>query len=283
MTLANEPLLLSSSYKVENRTVYSTDIFSHISKKFELAKIPSYSFEAKVPTTKILSIFKQNGIELTSHKAFYTKFYTTMNFDEEKIKSELYNKFTDNYDELQIDEILIKPTTKTNLDGFFIHSIEIGKFALNSAKGVVGVHFKNNENESKNIYFNFEIVAKQKLLLSSTSIKSGDIFSNSNLSYTFVPFEKKQITTTINVLDSNYFCASRNIQKGVPITDNMIKKLDIIKKGSTVTVVYSKGYIDIEFTATAMQSGTFDEMIIVKKDNKTYKARVVDGGLVAIE
>jgi flagella basal body P-ring formation protein FlgA len=279
-----EKLILKSNYDISNRTVYSTDLFENLDKKFEITKIPSHSFEKKVPVSKIKSIFKQNGIILNDvPNAFYVSFKSKMNFDSDRIKNKLYNEFTEYYDQLEIEAITIEPTTKTNLDSFTIENINISKFALNKSKGTLSVHFRNSENTTKNIYFKFEIIGKQKLLLSSRNIEKGEILSKDNISYTFVPFTKKQVSTTMNILNNKYLCASRNIRKGSLITDNLVEKLDVIKKGSNVTVVYSKGVIDIEFNGTALQSGSFDDIIIVERGDKKYKARIIDTGLVAIE
>jgi flagella basal body P-ring formation protein FlgA len=274
---------VKDSYTISSKIVYSTDLFPNIEKKFEIAKIPDYSFEYKIPTTKLKSIFKSNGIEIQTPDKFYIKFVASMNYDEELIKKRIYEEFTENYDDLEINSITISPNTKTNLNGYQISSINFDKYMTNNARGTLGVTFTNGSSQNKNVYFTFEIEAKQKILIATDNIEKDEILSKGNIALTLVPFIKRQTSTKEDILSDRYICASQNIKKGSVITDRVIKKVDIIKRGSSVNAVYSKGAIDIEFSATALQNGTFDEIILIQRDDKKYKAKVIDSGFVVIE
>jgi flagella basal body P-ring formation protein FlgA len=63
----------------------------------------------------------------------------------------------------------------------------------------------------------------------------------------------------------------------------MIRTSNIIKVGDEITAMYSTGGVEISFSAKARTEGKIgDQIQIVSKDNKIFRAKILDAGSVII-
>ncbi len=77
--------------------------------------------------------------------------------------------------------------------------------------------------------------------------------------------------------------AKLNIGKDMILLQSMIKQNNLIKIGDEITAVYFNGGVEISFSAKARTEGKIgDQIQIVNKDNKIYRAKIKDAGTVII-
>jgi flagella basal body P-ring formation protein FlgA len=118
---------------------------------------------------------------------------------------------------------------------------------------------------------------------SSESIAKDQPINNSNVYSTTVPFERNIDSISESDLHTD-ICAVRTIARNSIIKRSQIKKIPLIKKGSTVTATYKVGVMSIEFEAVAQEDGAKNELINIKRidNDNSHKAQVIDHSTVRI-
>lgn len=124
----------------------------------------------------------------------------------------------------------------------------------------------------------------RQVLVTSGQVSMNDVFSAENLRY-----ESKDI----GKLGAGYFtdikkvlgmAAGRSLKSSMVITDSMLVKPIVIKRGATVNIVARIGGMEVSAVGEAMQDGVEGQMIRVKNVNsaKFISGKVLDGGTVQV-
>ena len=135
----------------------------------------------------------------------------------------------------------------------------------------------------KKLFFDYRIEAKIKVYFSRVDIKKSQKVSTLNTIQKIIKLDKLK-ALPINVNHLNTMQLKRHLKKDKIITIRDIAKLNLVKKGSMVTVVLQNNNINISFLAKALQNGKLRDIITLQKnDKKRIKAKVVGKNRVEMQ
>jgi flagella basal body P-ring formation protein FlgA len=280
--LQANPYILKNNYTITNETLYSDEIFDNLDITFEIFKMPKNSFVYRVPALNIVNKFKDYGIEVVRPKDYYITFEKEMLYDKPYIKSYIAQKYQEHIKNLSIIDVELKATMKTDLSGFSVDTISLDKYSLNRNSGTVTIKFVK-DTSFKNIYFKYKIIGTIKLAIAKTNISTNEPLNNYNVSMSETPFVKNTKSISMSDLSADV-CASEPIPQNGIVKLKHIKRIPVIKKGSTVTAYLKIGALQVEFEAVALEDGAKKEYVTVKRiDNgNIYKGLVVNSSFVRI-
>jgi flagella basal body P-ring formation protein FlgA len=130
-------------------------------------------------------------------------------------------------------------------------------------------------NNIKFVYY--KIDAKIKVLKSIQTINKNEKITQNNAKVTWITL-KNLYKLPLTKLPKNS-AAKMYIPSNHIICQYMLTTPDIIRKNSPITVILKSGGIEINFEATAMQSGKKGDIIKVKdKNNNIYKVKIDKNG-----
>ena len=88
----------------------------------------------------------------------------------------------------------------------------------------------------------------------------------------------------INQTHLNTAQSIRKLTQDTIITTKDIEDLNLVKRGSNVSVTFFDKNINISFSAKALQNGKLNDIITVQKnDQKKLKAKVIEKNRVEIQ
>lgn len=157
------------------------------------------------------------------------------------------------------------------------------KFKLNKNYGYLPVNIKSvNGKINKSLItvklklFDKVFVAKRKILTNEFLDKSDFTLMEKEVSsLNDHPFSK------LNLI--NHFKARTIIYPESVLENRMIKIIPDIEIGDRVNALYSKGIVNVSFSAVSRSRGVVDDVIKIKRDdNKIFKARVLNNNTVKI-
>lgn len=258
---ANE---LSSNYYVTSNYIKVSDITNNPLDEDTLFTIEANRHSKRVKTSKLLKILKKHNISNYKSKHNYIQFTKKSPISTEKIEEYVEAYYKKNYLDIDINNIIIEPRSYISAipDNY---SVFLRKNAHLSNTGTL--HIKTDDN--KKIFFNYKIDAKISLYVSKQDIKKDEELSNLNTKKALIKLEKMK-SNPIENIKKGMFQAKHNIKKMTSLTDRDAVGLNLISRGSKVSVTLKNSSMAISFIAISNKNGKYGESIYVtnKKGNK---------------
>lgn len=149
----------------------------------------------------------------------------------------------------------------------------------------VKVLLQNGSGEIRNISTSVDISFFEKVLVSKGRIKSRESLSRNDFT-----IERVEVGNLIGEPISDFATlegmrASKTIQRGKALTEEMIEPIPVIKRGERVKLIYESGSLRVEAYGIARKDAVKGEMVEVKNTDSGKKifGRAVSEGIVLVE
>ncbi|WP_310440103.1 flagellar basal body P-ring formation chaperone FlgA [Sulfuricurvum sp.] len=261
---------LQESYTYEHSTIYSTDLFPDISKKFEILKIPEDKTQYRLNAQIISKTFELNGIAVDTGKVRYVNFIQKSPVDFTPLKEQLETLLRGQYPSIRIENITI--TSRGYLPSLSQKSR--GIFDENFFQNSKGTFYVVDEHGVRR-YLDYSVRATVNVLHSNQKISRRDRLSGFNTHIKQVPFTSFK-DTPLTTLPNEPSRFRSNLKAGQLLTLRNIESVPLVLKNEKVIVEVKNDTVIVEFGATATQEGLlYDIITIQKSDGKRVRAKVI--------
>lgn len=261
---------LQESYTYEYSTIYSTDLFPDISKKFEILKIPEDKTQYRLNAQIISKTFELNGIAVDTGKVRYVNFIQKSPVDFTPLKEQLETLLRGQYPSIRIENITI--TSRGYLPSLSQKSR--GIFDENFFQNSKGTFYVVDEHGVRR-YLDYSVRATVNVLHSNQKISRRDRLSGFNTHIKQVPFTSFK-DTPLTTLPNEPSRFRSNLKAGQLLTLRNIESVPLVLKNEKVIVEVKNDTVIVEFGATATQEGLlYDIITIQKSDGKRVRAKVI--------
>jgi len=261
---------LQESYTYERSTIYSTDLFPDISKKFEILKIPEDKTQYRLNAQIISKTFELNGIAVDTGKVRYVNFIQKSPVDFTPLKEQLETLLRGQYPSIRIENITI--TSRGYLPSLSQKSR--GIFDENFFQNSKGTFYVVDEHGVRR-YLDYSVRATVNVLHSNQKISRRDRLSGFNTHIKQVPFTSFK-DTPLTTLPNEPSRFRSNLKAGQLLTLRNIESVPLVLKNEKVIVEVKNDTVIVEFGATATQEGLlYDIITIQKSDGKRVRAKVI--------
>lgn len=207
--------------------------------------------------------------------SFLSVFTFSQDFNSD-VNNYLNQKFT-GYDKVEFSvQSKFNPTDVIVIDN-------TREFKYQKGNGYLPVVIKRNNRTSLSI-ITLNISLYKNVLVAKT-----DILKKSEINNDAIEFQLRNVTNVYGhpVTDINMFKNYRSkttIKNDDILLTEMLEKIPVIKSGDKIIAELNTGSITISTDAIARQDGSSGDVIqVISKENKLFKARVVDSNKVIIE
>jgi len=260
---------IERTYYIDSREITS-NLFFKDQKNIKLYEIPSHKHSLRIRREQLDSLLKENGFNDFEILSRYVYFELNSPIDTSKIETFLTKHYKSKYEKIKINKVFVKPRS-------FMDSLP-SKYTLDirtrnhlSNEGILSIE----DNLNKKYFFNYKIDANVEVLTSTKKILRGEEITQRNSELKSIKLQKFRSIPLQNLYTSE-FQAKYHIDKGEFISRRDVKKLDLVREDTQVTVLLNNAGIVISFVATALQSGKLNDIITIqKRDGRKLKARVV--------
>jgi len=253
-----------------------------------LVDMPTNIKEYKIPSLSIVAALKKAGkSDIADGSDGVVTFDTQchVSYGKNFIINALKKSFKREYPSIKIKSVSVHPLNSfpKNFQNYKIADVEISQNALRRNEGTLCVVYKK-ANGSIRLYFKFKIQAQITLFKAKNNITNGKILSLKDYEPETVNFSRIP-SNILKEIGSKKLISRTFIKKGSILTTYMFKKMTLVRKKEPVTAILKEDDgLSLEFSATALSDGDKgDEIKVINKNRKIFKARVVDKGLVEIE
>jgi len=262
-----ESIELKQTYYVNNDLITIDDILKN--KNYTpLFKIQEGRYTKRVKSKKLIKLLKNYKIKNISSKHSYIKFIKETKFQKTKFIDAISKIYKDRYKNIEIHSIEIHSrgyVEKIPQN----YEIVFQKKSFLKNKNIFSIKTKN----FKQIFFNYIIDADIYVYKSIKDIKRAEELNNKNVKKVKIKLKRFNSLPIQQLLNTQ---ASHHIKAGSIITKRDIQKLFLIKRGENINIFYKELNMNITFSATAIQNGSFNDIIKVKTSNgKIIKVRVI--------
>ncbi len=202
---------------------------------------------------------------------------------EQKIIEYLQKEFTKNYQNIDINNIVVERYSILPKDFhlYKLDSIYLAKGNLRREKGSVSATFSKNGQKRK-VYYRYTIDATVDVLRANQYIQKGKTITDDMvdfISIKFTNFYQKPITKWY----LNRYRANRSIVDGKILTTKHITKITTLKRGDIVTAILRDGAIEVTFSAKTLKDGYVGDIIKIKRDYSSFfNAKIISATEVEI-
>jgi flagellar basal body P-ring formation protein FlgA len=270
--------ILQENYTYKNPTIYSTDLFPEITKKFEILKIPDEKTNYRLNSQIITKTFELNGVVIDNTKVRFVNFTKESSVDFTPLKHQLATLLQGQYPSIRIEEITILPRGYLNS----LNPASRGVFDENFFQNSKGTFYVVDEHGIRR-YLDYHVRATINVLHTKQKILRKERLSGFNTQIkqiTFTAFKDIPLTTLPD--QPSRFRA--NLKLGLPVTQRHIEPFPLVLKNSQVIAQVKNDTVLVEFGATATQEGAlYDIITIQKSDGKRAKAKIIGENRVELE
>lgn len=261
---------LIENYEFENHTLYSTDLFPNLPKKFEILQIPADKTHYRIDAQILIKSFELNGVAIDTSKTRFVNFTKKSPIDFTVFKTQLRTKLIEKYPNIRIEEITITPRgylpslpkeAKGIFDERFYLSSE-GTFYLIDSNGL-------------RRYLDYTVNATLAVLHTTQNVLRKEKLSGLNTILKPVPFKNFK-DTPLTQLPPDISRFRSNLKPNQLLSVRNIEAVPLVLKNEKVIVEVKNETVIVEFGATAVQEGSlYDIITIQKSDGKRIKAKVI--------
>lgn len=260
---------IEKTYYIDSRAINSS-IFFKDGKNIVLYNIPDHKHSLRVRKDQLEKLLKKNGFKNFEIDSRYVYFELNSPIDTTKIENFLKEHYKSKYTNININSISLRP--RSYMDQLpKSYTIDIRSRNHLSNEGVLSIEDELN----KKYFFNYKIDADLSVLKATKKILRGEEITRYNSKVDNMKLQKFYSIPLQKLYRSEYQ-AKYHINKDDLISKRDLKKLDLVREDTQVSVSLNNDGIAISFSARALQSGKLNDIITIQKRNGTkLKARVV--------
>lgn len=261
--------ILEKNYYVQTKAIELSSITHNKKDTVTLFKITDGRHTKRVKSKQIIAILKRHGYTDYKSQSAYVKFTEQVNLNTSKIEIALEQFYKQKYKNISIKKITIKP--RAYLENMpKNYTVKIDPHSYLRAKNSVSIKTKND----RQIFFNYYVDATVNIYVTRKSIKRNSELSHLNCIKKSIILEKFRAMPIQNV--ENILRESKqHIQADKILTTKNTKHLNLVKRGTLINVTLKNKGIRISFSAKALQTGVYGDIIKVKQNNyKIIKVKI---------
>ncbi|WP_373071058.1 flagellar basal body P-ring formation chaperone FlgA [Sulfurimonas sp.] len=260
---------IKQTYYIDSHDINSSLFFKN-QKNIKLYEIPNHKYSLRIKRSQLKKLFIDNGFKNFSIESNYIYFELNSPIDTSKIETFLINHYKTKYQHINIKKVSVNPRSyMPYLPDTY--TVDIRDRNHLSNEGVLSIE----DNQNKKYFFNYTIDADLNVLKAKKNISRDEELSMFNCKTQLVKLEKFR-AMPLQKLQQSKFQAKYRLKADTHITRRDVKKLNLVKRDTQVTVFVNNSGMSISFAAKALQSGKLNDIITVQKsDGKRLKARVV--------
>ena len=260
---------LKDHYYVSSNEIRLSTLIPHIKDDFILYSITQGRYTRRIKSKELLNILKQHGYSNYLVKSRYIKFTKENPIDTKKIKQALKEIYLEKYKDIEIRtiEVHARGYIKTMPKKY---SVKVQSKSHLKNRGTLSI--KSDKN--KQIFFDYKIDATVRVFKARVNIKRNIELSHINTVKKSIILDKFR-AMPIQIVQNAGLQSKHNIKKDNVLTNRDTQTLQLVKRGSSITVILNSKNMAISFSAQALQNGVYGETIKVKKtNNKIIKIKV---------
>jgi len=171
---------------------------------------------------------------------------------------------------------LLVPVGKVELTTYFTYGIRY------NVPTVVAMGVSVNGQLFTKVPIKLDVKQYKKVVVAGDQISPADIFSTGNLRYERMDIGKLSYGYFTDMNKVLGLAARHSLNQGVVITDSVVIKPTVIKRGAAVNIVARMGNMEVTAMGQALQDGMQGQVIRVQNvnSNKIISVKVLDGTTV---
>jgi len=263
-------MFLKKTYYIDGNDINISSIVKNTTIDKTLFEIPLNKSSKRIKASFFIKILQENGYNNFHKQSNYITFKKKSNIDLCKIKDAINKYYQSNYKLIKIKNIEIHPRS-------FIdklpkeYSVHLRKRNYLSCKGVVSIKTPQN----KQTFFDYLIKANIVVYKTKYRLKKNTQISAFNMKKKIILLDKLR-AKPIQHITKNTLQAKYQLPQDKILTIQNTQKLNIIKRGATVSVVLHDNGIDISFVAKALQNARMGDTLKVENSkNKKLKVKAI--------
>ena len=271
-------ITLNSTYYIDSRNIKLQDILPRAPYDVTLFKIEQKRYTKRVKSKEVIALLQQHGFKDILSSSSYILFTKNSPIDTSKIKSSITSLYKEKYPNIKINSILVMPRGYVkSLPKKF--ELIMQKKSYLSRDGTLSIKTL----DKKKLFFDYTIDAKIYIYVPKKQLKRRERISALNTRKKSIQFHKFK-AMPINEHQLNITQSKRNLKVDTIITLRDIETLNLVRRGSHVSVNFKDNSINISFSAKALQNGKLNDIITIEKRNKKrLKVRVIGKNRVEVK
>ncbi|WP_457746930.1 flagellar basal body P-ring formation chaperone FlgA [Sulfurimonas sp.] len=260
---------LQRNYYIDSTKITLGDIIKESHSNKILFTLDNNRHTKRIKATKLIQILKQSGYKQVTCNYPYIQFNKKSPIDKSKIINAIKTYYTKTYPYIKIEKITVEPNSYlSKLPKEY--TIEFRRNAYLSNKNMLDI--KTYEN--KKIFFKYNIKAYVTVLFARKEIKKSQELSRLNVKKKSIILEKFKAMPLVEITRGKYQ-AKHRIKNATVVTQRDVTGLELVKRGSNVTVTLNEPHINITFLAKALKSAHLGETIhVIQKNGKKIEVLV---------
>ena len=255
-------ITLEKNYYIDNNDINISSIIKDTQIDKNLFKIPINKSLKRIKTTMLIKILKENGYNNLKKSSNYITFHKKSIIDKTQIINEIKKYYKQEYEIIYIKNITVNPRgyiKKLPTE----YSIKIKKRNFLFSKGILSIKTITN----KQLFFEYTINAKLPVYMAVEKLKKDTQISAFNTKKKIIILNRLRAKPIQHIV-KNSLQTKYQLSKNKILTTQNTKKLDVIKRGSTISVILHSEGINISFIARALENAKMGDTLTVKNTNK---------------
>ena len=271
--------LNKTDYNIKSLDFNASSIDPNIKDDFILYRFENNQHKKAFTSKKIISKFKEHGLELTSKEPGIIHVQRVSTIDYSPIKEAIKSYYLKHLPTLKVNKINLQ------LNGF-IKELPLA-YTLNFKPKAFLYNTSTVQmlpSQTKQRYFiSYKIQGTIKLFKASHNINRGKILTKLDLSFKQEKFSRLKNLPLVQ-FDGSHLRANKRLLKNRVVYEHDIEALPFVLKGKPVNVRLISGLVHLEFQATALADANKNEFVFIKRsDGKKLRAKVVNRNLVEVK
>ena len=255
-------LTLGDSYYVDSKNIKLQDIIPHASYDVTLYKIEANRYTKKIKSRELIELLKEHGFRDLMASSRYVHFTQKSPIDTSKIKTQITEFYKAKYPSIDIKSISL--TSRGYIQELpKEYEVHLQRKAYLKNNGTLSI----KTIDKKKLFFDYVLDAELYIYIAKRQVQKGTRLSLINMTKTSVKLDKFK-AIPINDTHLNTSQSKRKFKTDRIITTRDIETINLVKRGSNVSVSFNDKNINISFSAKALQNGKLNDIITVQKRNK---------------
>jgi flagella basal body P-ring formation protein FlgA len=254
-------IILESEYYVPSDEIKLSSILPQSQNDVLLFNITEGRDTKRVQSKELITLLKSYGYHDVKSKSQYVQFTKQGLFDSSKMKNEIIKIYKQRYKQIEIESLEIH--SRGYLDSL-PQEYSVNMQSKSHLKNEGMFYIKTPQN--KKIFFDFTIKGKLDVYFARENIKRNAELSSINAVKKSIILDKFQAQPIQNIANGTVQ-SKHNIKKGTLLTSRDIVELQLVRRGSEVSVLLESENMSISFSAEALEDGVYEQIIEVQKQN----------------